>query len=79
MLFSARFSICLLYTSSIDLPWYKEWTGKAARDIKDNIKHVYNELNGKIDYNKIGQWREPLSWPRNDETSPVTLPTDGSR
>jgi glyoxylase-like metal-dependent hydrolase (beta-lactamase superfamily II) len=66
-------------TMSLDMPWYKEWTGKAARDIKDNVKHVYDELNGKVDYDKIGLWREPLSWPGNDETTPVTLPALGSR
>ena len=66
-------------TMTLDMPWYKEWTGKAAREIKDNVKHVYSELTGKIDYDKIGQWREPLSWPGKDETSPVALPREGSR
>jgi cyclase len=69
-------------TMSLDLPWYKEWTGKAARDIKDNVKHVYDELNGKVDYDKIGLWREPLLWPGDDAAAaatPVSLPAFGSR
>jgi phosphoglycerate dehydrogenase-like enzyme/glyoxylase-like metal-dependent hydrolase (beta-lactamase superfamily II) len=32
---------------SIDLPWYKEWTGVNARDNKDNVLHVYDELTGR--------------------------------
>jgi cyclase len=67
-------------TMSLDLPWYKEWTGKAARDIKDNIKHVYDELSGKIDYDRIGWGREPLSWPGDrDATTPISLPGFGAR
>jgi phosphoglycerate dehydrogenase-like enzyme/glyoxylase-like metal-dependent hydrolase (beta-lactamase superfamily II) len=31
--------------SSIDMPWYKEWTG--VDPTGDNIKHVYAELTGK--------------------------------
>jgi phosphoglycerate dehydrogenase-like enzyme/glyoxylase-like metal-dependent hydrolase (beta-lactamase superfamily II) len=31
---------------SIDLPWYKEWTGTTPA--ADNIKHVYGELTGKV-------------------------------
>jgi cyclase len=40
--------------SLLDMPWYKEWTGKDAREIKDNLRHVYNELTGKIDPKKLG-------------------------
>ena len=47
---------------SIDMPWYKEWTGKEAREIKDNIKHVFDELSGKIDYERIGLGPAPLNW-----------------
>ena len=42
-------------TAGIEMPWYKEWTGKAAKDIKDNVKHVYDELTGKIDHERLGQ------------------------
>jgi len=41
-------------TGGLDLPWYKEWTGKDARQNKDNVKHVYEELTGKIDHAKLG-------------------------
>ena len=37
--------------------------GKEARAIKDNVKHVYDELKGKIDYDRLGQIAEPLTWP----------------
>ncbi|HYV37195.1 MAG TPA: MBL fold metallo-hydrolase [Gemmataceae bacterium] len=47
---------------SLDLPWYKEWTGKDASTIKDNIKHVYDELTGKIDHDRIGFGPAPLNW-----------------
>ena len=33
---------------SIDMPWYKEWTGKDAKLNADNVKHVYDELTGRI-------------------------------
>jgi cyclase len=52
----------------LDMAWYKEWTGKAARDIPDNVKHVFNELNGKVDHNRLGFNREPLSWPALEGT-----------
>jgi hypothetical protein len=48
--------------ASLDMPWYKQWTGKEARTIKDNIKHVYDELTGKIDYDRIGLGPAPLNW-----------------
>jgi cyclase len=31
----------------IDMPWYKEWTGVEARDNKDNVQYVYDELTGR--------------------------------
>jgi phosphoglycerate dehydrogenase-like enzyme/glyoxylase-like metal-dependent hydrolase (beta-lactamase superfamily II) len=31
---------------SIDMPWYKEWTGTTPAG--DNVRHVYNELTGRI-------------------------------
>jgi glyoxylase-like metal-dependent hydrolase (beta-lactamase superfamily II) len=49
-------------TTGIDMPWYKEWTGKDAKEIKDNVEHVYKELTGKIDHDRLGL--APLgSWP----------------
>ncbi|HMC88505.1 MAG TPA: NAD(P)-dependent oxidoreductase [Gemmataceae bacterium] len=32
--------------AGIDMPWYKEWTGGTPAG--DNVKHVYNELTGRI-------------------------------
>jgi cyclase len=51
-------------TSAIDMPWYKEWTGKDAKLIKDNVEHVFKELTGKIDHDRLGRLIDsPLSWP----------------
>jgi len=49
-------------TSSLDMPWYKEWTGKDAKDIKDNVKHVYEEFMGKIEHDRLGMRPAPLDW-----------------
>jgi len=54
-------------TMNLDMGWYKEWTGKAARDIPENVKHVFDELNGKVNYNQLGLRIEPLNWPAHDE------------
>jgi cyclase len=59
-------------TVSLDLPWYKEWTGKEARTIKDNVKHVYDELTGKIDHERLGRRSSPLNWPA-PEAATVTV------
>ncbi|MBX9583844.1 MAG: MBL fold metallo-hydrolase [Gemmataceae bacterium] len=48
--------------AGIDLPWYKEWTGKAAKENKDNVKHVYDELTGKVDHDRLGAAPPPLDW-----------------
>ena len=48
--------------AGLDMAWYKEWTGVAAKDNKDNVKHVYDELNGKIDHDRIGARPAPLDW-----------------
>jgi len=42
-------------TSGLQMNWYKDWTGKAAKENADNVKHVYDELTGKIDHSKLGQ------------------------
>src|SRR5262249_28268033 len=44
-------------TNSLDLPWYKEGTGVDAAGPpmnKDSVQHVYKELTGKIDHDKLG-------------------------
>mgnify|MGYP001326506434 CR=1 FL=1 len=33
--------------TSIDLPWYKEWTGVDVKTREENIEHVFGELTGK--------------------------------
>jgi len=40
--------------AGLEMNWYKEWTGKAAKENGDNVKHVYEELTGKIDHSKLG-------------------------
>ena len=53
-------------TASLELPWYKEWTGKDAKEIKDNVKHVFDELSGKIDHDKLGFLPYKPRWPLAD-------------
>ncbi len=33
---------------ALDMPWHKEWTGIDASERIDNIKHVYDELTGRV-------------------------------
>jgi len=42
----------------MEMAWYKEWTGVAVKDKKDNVEHVFKELTGKIDHSKLG-WAPP--------------------
>jgi glyoxylase-like metal-dependent hydrolase (beta-lactamase superfamily II) len=58
-------------TASLDMPWYKEWTGKDAKEIKDNVKHVYDELTGKIDHERIGMGPFQLDWAVNASSPAV--------
>jgi len=46
-------------TETIGMPWYKEWTGKDASKIPDNVGHVYKELTGKIDHSMLGRANTP--------------------
>ena len=49
----------------LNFPWYKEWTGVdvAETDMnKDNVKHVYAELTGKVDHDRLGATFAPLDW-----------------
>src|SRR5262249_12489075 len=59
-------------TMGLDLAWYKEWTGKAAKENKDNVKHVYDELTGKVNHDRLGLNRAPLSWPGDSWTTSGT-------
>ena len=50
-------------TAGLDFPWYKEWTGVGVAETamnKDGVKHVYDELMGKIDHDRIGARPAPL-------------------
>jgi len=38
----------------ITMPWYKEWTGVDIREKKDNLQHVYDEMTGKVDHDRLG-------------------------
>jgi glyoxylase-like metal-dependent hydrolase (beta-lactamase superfamily II) len=61
-------------TDGLDLPWYKEWTGVAAKDNKDNVKHVYEELTGKIDHERLGATPAPADY-IDRRTRVADLPT----
>src|SRR5262249_17502163 len=65
-------------TSGLDLAWYKEWTGVEVKNNKDNLKHVYDELTGKIDHERLGMRAAPLDYFSTDrkavaETAPAIL------
>ena len=52
-------------TKGLDFPWYKEWTGVevAGPDMnKGNVKHVYDELTGKVEHERLGWTPAPLDW-----------------
>ena len=52
-------------TAELDFPWYKKWTGVAVAGTpmnKGNVKHVYDELTGKVDHSKLGFRPAPLDW-----------------
>jgi cyclase len=52
-------------TKELNFPWYKEWTGVdvAGPDMnKQSVKHVYDELMGKVDHERLGITPSPLDW-----------------
>lgn len=49
--------------AGLTMDWYKEWTGKAAKENLDNVKHVFAELSGKIDHDRLGAAPAPTGWP----------------
>jgi cyclase len=52
-------------TKGLNFPWYKEWTGvevAGPQMNKDSVKHVYDELMGKIDHDRLGAGSAPLNW-----------------
>jgi glyoxylase-like metal-dependent hydrolase (beta-lactamase superfamily II) len=42
-------------TAAIDMPWYQDWTGKAAKENKDNVAHVHKELSGQVEHDRLGR------------------------
>jgi cyclase len=61
--------------AGLELPWYKEWTGKAASENKDNVKHVYDELTGKVDHDRLGARPAPLDYLGREQNRTAELPT----
>ncbi len=52
-------------TKGLDVPWYKEWTGVGVVETdmnKGNVKHVYDELMGKVDHDRIGASSSQLNY-----------------
>ncbi|HYH64836.1 MAG TPA: MBL fold metallo-hydrolase [Urbifossiella sp.] len=50
-------------TAGLNFPWYKEWTGVEVAGPamnKDSVKHVYNELQGKVEHDRLGWAPGPL-------------------
>ena len=58
----------------LDLAWYKEWTGKAAKENKDNVKHVFDELSGKVDHERLGYRSSPLDYVARGPVAATALP-----
>ncbi|HEY2910215.1 MAG TPA: MBL fold metallo-hydrolase [Gemmataceae bacterium] len=62
-------------TKNLNFPWYKEWTGVDVAGPamnKDNVKHVYQELTGKIDHDRLGMSPAPLDWRAGPQGIAVT-------
>jgi glyoxylase-like metal-dependent hydrolase (beta-lactamase superfamily II) len=50
-------------TAGLNFPWYKEWTGvevAGPQMNKDSVKHVYQELQGNVDHERLGWSPSPL-------------------
>jgi len=63
-------------TAGLNFPWYKEWTGVDVAGPamnKDSVKHVYQELQGKVDHDRLGWVPSPL------ETRPAAPPVAVTR
>jgi len=64
-------------TDGLEMAWYKDWTGKAAKDVKDNVKHVFDELNGKIEHDRLGMNAAPLNYLEPERKVLVEVPAAG--
>jgi glyoxylase-like metal-dependent hydrolase (beta-lactamase superfamily II) len=60
--------------AGLEMPWYTEWTGKPAKEIKDNVQFVYDELSGKVDHERLGMRPAPLDYLRREPTANAALP-----
>jgi cyclase len=52
-------------TATFNPPWYKEWTGVTATEtpmLKGNVKHVHEEVTGKIDHDRLGARPDRPEW-----------------
>ena len=61
-------------TKGLDFPWYKEWTGVGAAEtdmLKGNVKHVHDEMMGKIDHDRLGAMPAPLDLGAGPDTATV--------
>jgi glyoxylase-like metal-dependent hydrolase (beta-lactamase superfamily II) len=61
-------------TKGLSFPWYKEWTGVDVAETamnKDNVAHVYKELMGKIDHDRLGAGPSPLNLGAGPNTTVV--------
>lgn len=64
-------------TKSLNFPWYKDWTGVGVVETEmnqGNVKHVYDELMGKIDHERLGATTAPLQFAR-EQTRVADLPS----
>jgi glyoxylase-like metal-dependent hydrolase (beta-lactamase superfamily II) len=63
-------------TASLELPWYKEWTGVTPTEtpmLRDNVKHVHLELTGKVQHDRLGALPSRLEG-RIDASGVATIP-----
>jgi cyclase len=55
---------------TLEMTWYETWTGKPAKQNGENIQHVYAELTGKIQHDRLGYNPAPLDYiPRDVKVS----------
>jgi glyoxylase-like metal-dependent hydrolase (beta-lactamase superfamily II) len=64
--------------SGLEMGWYKEWTGKAAKEIPENVQHVYDEMTGKIDHGRLGMRTAPLDYFGRDAVAATPTTPRGS-
>jgi glyoxylase-like metal-dependent hydrolase (beta-lactamase superfamily II) len=55
--------------AGLDMAWYQTWTGKPAKENKDNIQHIYDELTDKVKHELLGTRAAPLDYRSDDSTA----------